>query len=86
MKFYLQNNNYPDLHRIVEKQDYNTFLDVINEGKTDVNQVDKENYNKARFHSVIFSAFHKILYNKEKFYMRRLFALNLSKLHSKLIN
>ena len=74
MKFYLQNMHIPDLHRAVEKQDYNTFLFLLRDRNTNVHCLDHENYNKARYYSVIFSAFHKILYSREKLTMRRYFA------------
>lgn len=61
------------LHYAVEKQDHELFVALITDPYTDVNQVDSEELNKARRISVIFSAFHKILYAKEKLPMRRLF-------------
>lgn len=39
----------------------------------DVNAIETDNFYKPRRLSVIFSAFHKMLYRKEKFIMRSVF-------------
>ena len=58
------------LHYAVEKQDHDLFSALINDPYINVNKYDDELFEKARRSSVIFSAFHKILYNKEKLPMR----------------
>ena len=59
------------MHFTVEKQDYEIFKALIMDKFLDVNAVDKEEFYKARRLSVIFSAFHKILYREEKRIMRK---------------
>ena len=61
------------LHYAVEKQDHDLFLALISDPYIDVNKVDTEELNKARRSSVIFSAFQKILYCKEKLCMKKKF-------------
>lgn len=58
------------LHFAVEKQDYDMFHALICDQWIDANIVENEDFYKARRLSVIFSAFHKMLYRKEKFPMR----------------
>jgi ankyrin repeat protein len=58
------------LHYAVEKQDYDMFLTLLDDPYIDPNQLELDNYFKPRRLSVIFSAFHKMLYKKEKHIMR----------------
>lgn len=60
------------LHYSVEKQDHELFLALIRDEWVDPLAHDTEEFAKARRCSVIFSAFHHILYNREKLPMRRL--------------
>ena len=60
------------LHYAVEKQDHDMFLALIRDEWVDPLAHDTEDFAKARRCAVIFSAFHHILYNKEKLPMRRL--------------
>lgn len=60
------------LHYAVEKQDHEMFLALIRDEWVDPLAYDTEEFAKARRCSVIFSAFHHILYNREKLPMRRL--------------
>ena len=50
------------LHFVVEKQDYTMFLILLEDPYIDVNQVEIDKFLRPRRLSVIFSAFHKILY------------------------
>ena len=59
------------MHFAVEKQDHEIFRALINDPYLDVNAVDTEEFFKPRRLSVIFSAFHKILYRQEKRIMRK---------------
>jgi len=54
------------LHYAVDKQDYEMFLALIKDPYIDANSCETEDFYKPRRFSVIFSAFHKILYKKEK--------------------
>ena len=81
------------LHYAVEKQDHDLFVSLINDPYINPNEYDIEVYEKARRSSVIFSAFHKILYNREKYPMRKKFfydesrpADNIRKLQSSMAN
>jgi ankyrin repeat protein len=58
------------LHYAVEKQDYEMFLTLLDDPYIDPNALELEQYFKPRRLSVIFSAFHKMLYRKEKHIMR----------------
>ena len=61
------------LHYAVEKQDYEMFEALIQDPFIDANICDQHEFVKPRRLSVIFSAFHKILYRMEKFSMRKKF-------------
>ena len=50
------------LHYAVEKQDYEMFQAIIQDPYVDANLPDTQDFSKARKLSVIFSAFHKMLY------------------------
>lgn len=50
------------------------FLALISDDWIDVNATDNEKTERARRSSVIFSAFHKILYQREKIIMIKKFA------------
>ena len=64
------------LHFALEKQDHAMFLALIGDQWLDVNAADTEKVDRARRSSVIFSAFHKILYQREKIIMAKKFAEN----------
>lgn len=49
------------------------FLVLMSDPNVDVNILDDAEMQKARKFSVIFSAFHKILFSREKFKMRKKF-------------
>lgn len=66
----------PPLHYSVEKQDHDMFLALIKDKWVDPHGLDSEDFARARRSAVIFSAFHHILYMKEKMVMRRLFQEN----------
>jgi hypothetical protein len=53
------------------------FIEIIKDPFLDPFTTDNDEMEKARKSSVIFSAFHKILYNKEKYFMRRVFTSDL---------
>jgi hypothetical protein len=50
------------------------FLTLLDDPYVDPNELDLDTYFKPRRLSVIFSAFHKILYKKEKHLMRQAFS------------
>ena len=60
------------LHYVIEKGDYDMFTILLKDPYIDIFAVD-ENLLKARRISVIFSAFHKILFSREKLAMKRVF-------------
>jgi len=66
-------NGQTPLHYILEKQDYELYQIVLQDKHLDVNQVNDSDFYKPRRLTVIFSAFHKVLYSREKILMRRVF-------------
>lgn len=64
------------LHYSIEKQDYDMFQCLLNDPYIDPFQVDSD-FIKPRKLTVIFSAFHKILYSREKIFMRKKFIKDL---------
>jgi hypothetical protein len=65
------------LHFAVDKQDHEMFMELIKDPFIDPFMIDESEMDKPRKLSVIFSAFHKILYHREKFVMKRIFTLDL---------
>ena len=57
------------------------FLILLDDPYIDVNLVELEKFLRPRRLSVIFSAFHKILYHKEKHQMRKGFQEDLNNLY-----
>ena len=64
---------YTPLHYAVQNHDYQMFFELMQDEHIDPNIVDAQEFQKARKLSVIFSAFHKILYKKERRCMQRQF-------------
>ena len=73
----LDNKGVTCLHNAVDAQDYEMFNILVSDPYIDVFKVDIFEFNKPRYLSVIFSAFHKILYKMEKIKMRKLFQQNI---------
>ena len=65
------------LHYSIEKQDYEMFQLMLQDPYIDPFAVDND-YMRPRRLTVIFSAFHKMLYSREKIYMRRKFCKDLT--------
>ena len=61
------------LHYAIEKQDHELLFNLLRDKFIDPLIVDLENFGKPRRKTVIFSAFHKLLYQKEKLIVRRAF-------------
>jgi ankyrin repeat protein len=66
------------LHYSIEKQDYDMFQELLYDPYIDPFAVDSD-FMRPRRLTVIFSAFHKMLYSREKIYMRRKFCQDLVK-------
>lgn len=65
------------LHYSIEKQDYEMFQWLLLDPYIDPFAVDND-FMRPRKLTVIFSAFHKMLYSREKIYMRRKFSNDLA--------
>jgi ankyrin repeat protein len=61
------------LHYAVEKQDYELFRIITTDKYINVHLHDEHEFLRPRRLTVIFSAFHKILYHREKMIMRKRF-------------
>ena len=71
---------FTPLHYAVDKHDYEMFLALLEDPYLDILKLDDTDLcMKPRRQTVIFSAFHKILYLFEKLAMRKLFQKTLMK-------
>lgn len=59
------------LHYAVEVKDYEMLHALLQDPFIDPSKVDTDTYSKARRGTIIFSAFHKLLYQQEKLKVRR---------------
>lgn len=78
----LNSRGHTALHYAIEKQDHELLLILLRDPYIDLFQVDEDRVCMPRRLTVIFSAFHKILYHREKLRAKALFCKQLVSVHS----